>query len=302
MSNATAHAPAEATAMPGAIPPRHVPTRRIEFEFPTADLPRHYMGGDVLMSHIVTVLSCMFPEGEDFFVRSVRNYRDRITDPELRRQVAGFIGQESIHGREHRAFNDYLGTLGYPTRFLDRRIKWGLAFSAKTMLKRDRLAMTAALEHYTATLAEVLLTSDRLQESTDIAEVRNIFMWHALEENEHKSVAFDVYQQVSGNERARVWVMKTTTVGFIFSVILGTLVSLAGDPAARNVKRMRASFANLRQSPFLTREVRQMIVDYNRPGFHPDDRDTTELLAEWREKLFGDDGELNDRLKGTTAA
>ena len=65
-------------------------------------IPKHYAAeGDLIMSHVVAVLSATFPDGEDFFVRSVRHYRDQLTDPELKRQVAGFIGQESVHGREH---------------------------------------------------------------------------------------------------------------------------------------------------------------------------------------------------------
>ena len=82
-----------------------------------ADLPKHFVtDGDVVMSHVIASLSSVFPDGEDFFVRSVRHYRDRITDPELKRQVAGFIGQEATHGREHRVFNNRLEELGYPAK------------------------------------------------------------------------------------------------------------------------------------------------------------------------------------------
>jgi uncharacterized protein len=88
---------------PRHTPPRHIPTRRVRFRFLPEELPKHFANEDLVMSHVVAVLSSLFPEGEDFFVRSVRHYRDRVTDPELRQQVAGFIGQESIHGRERRA-------------------------------------------------------------------------------------------------------------------------------------------------------------------------------------------------------
>src|SRR5690606_22287460 len=90
-------------------PSRPVPTRRISFEESLADLPKHFAAdGDLIMSHVLASLSSVFPDGEDFFVRSVRRFRDEITDPALRRQVSGFIGQESVHGREHRALNDRL--------------------------------------------------------------------------------------------------------------------------------------------------------------------------------------------------
>ncbi len=77
------------------------------------DLPRHFAAdGDLISGHVIVALSSVFPDGEDYFVRSVRHYRDRITDPALKRQVAGFIGQEAVHGREHRVFNDRLGRAG----------------------------------------------------------------------------------------------------------------------------------------------------------------------------------------------
>src|SRR3954447_22050810 len=97
-------------------PTRKVPTRRISFEESVRDLPKHFAAdGDLILSHVAASLSAVFPDGEDFFVRSVRRFRDQITDPALKRQVAGFIGQEALHGREHRALNGRLDELGYPT-------------------------------------------------------------------------------------------------------------------------------------------------------------------------------------------
>src|SRR5438270_9380903 len=105
-------------------PQRSVPTRRISFEESLRDLPKHFAAdGDLILSHLAAGLSAVFPDGEDFFVRSVRHYRDQITDPELKRQVGGFIGQEAMHGRQHRAFNDRLDELGYPTKRFQRLTK-----------------------------------------------------------------------------------------------------------------------------------------------------------------------------------
>lgn len=282
--------------------PRKIQTRRIEFRYDTA-MSHHFAGGDPVMSHIVSTLSSVFPEGEDFFVQSVRNYRDEVTDPELKRQVGGFIGQEAIHGREHRTFNDQLAKMGYPTRVLDRLTKYGLAVAAKVLPKSHQLAVTAALEHYTATLAEVLLGNPEAAGKFNDDEVRNLFMWHAVEESEHKSVAFDVYQAVSGNHLRRRVVMNVITVGFLAAAVSGSMLSLALDGSTwRHPGRTIASLRQLRTSPWLSKEVRQRIRDYNRNDFHPEDHDATELLAEWRERFFGADGTLNDRLKGGATA
>src|SRR5689334_2819962 len=133
-------------------PDRVVPTRRISFDESLRDLPRHFAGDDDLIaSHVTAGLSAVFPDGEDFFVRSVRHFRDQITDPELKRQVAGFIGQEAMHGREHRDLNDRLDELGYPTKRIERFTKWGLATRERLLSGHDNLAATSALEHFTAT-------------------------------------------------------------------------------------------------------------------------------------------------------
>ena len=284
-----------------AIPHRIVRTRRLELAYPDDELPRHYVNGDVVMSHIVSMLSSVFPEGEDFFVRSVRNFRDVIIDPELKSQVAGFIGQEAMHGREHRAFNDRLRRLGYPTGLVDRITGVGLRLAERVLSKRVQLAITAALEHYTATLAEVLLTDPDARAVLDVEEVRWLFLWHALEESEHKAVAFDVYQTVSGNHLVRAWVMNATTVGFLVGVGAAALVSGLTDPAVQRPRRVIASIRGLRGSPWLSRDVRGRIRDYNRRDFHPDDYDNAALTAQWRAELFGPTGALVDRLKQKVA-
>ncbi len=280
---------------PTPTPPQPIKVRRISFDYPEADLPKHFLH-DPLMSHIVAVLSGLFPEGEDYFVRSVRNYRDQITDPVLKSQVGGFIGQEAIHGREHRAFNDRLNDLGYPTKLVDRFVGNRLRFNERIAPPKFRLAVTAALEHYTATLAEVLLADPEAQALFASDEARSLLLWHAVEESEHKVVAFDVYRAVGGGEKYRARVMNVTTIGFLGVSILFTAFSLLKDPVARKPRQLGRSLWALRKSPWLTKDVRRRIRDYNRPGFHPDDHDATALLAEWRERLFGDEGTLVDHL------
>ncbi len=276
---------------------RSVPTRRISFEASLQDLPKHFADdGDLILSHLAASLSAVFPDGEDFFVRSVRHYRDQITDPELKRQVAGFIGQEALHGREHRAFNDRLDELGYPTKRFERFTKWGLELRERVAPATSNLAATAALEHFTATLAELVLSSEETRRLFGHDEVRNLFLWHALEESEHKAVAFDVYKAVGGTERMRVWTMNFLRFGFIAGMAVQVVISMLGDRATYRRGNLRTSWKNFRRSPIVSRDLWEQLRDYNRPDFHPDDRDTTALVERWREELFGQQGSLNDKL------
>ena len=289
--------------MPGNRPRRKISTRRISFEESLRDTPRHFaQDGDLIASHIIAALSSVFPEGEDFFVRSVRHYRDQISDPVLAREVAAFIGQEAIHGREHRALNHRLDTLGYPAKRIERMVRWGLTSRERLLTPAFNLATTAALEHYTATLAEILLRDDHARDLLGTPEVTDVFLWHALEESEHKAVAFDVYRAVGGTERTRVRAMNLMTITFSGGMTIEIIVSLLGDRATYQRGRLRRSLARLRDNPFLRRDVWLRLRDYNRPDFHPDDNDTDDLLEQWRTELFGPDGRLNALLASADSA
>jgi predicted metal-dependent hydrolase len=278
---------------------RTVKTRRIAFGYDS--LPKHFVDGDIVMSHIMAVLSATFPKGEQFFVDSVRNYREDIDGDELRQQVAGFIGQETMHGREHDRLNAILHDMGYPTRFVDRATGFVLGAVHNRAPRSVQLALTAAAEHYTSVLAEQILADDAFGRQEVPEELRALFRWHALEECEHKSVAFDVYRQQVGNEAVRLLVMDVATV-IIAGVTAAALLScVITDRAARNPIRFAASLLNLRRSPFARRAILARIAEYHRPGFHPDDRDTEELVARWREELFGETGDLRDRLLRSAA-
>jgi predicted metal-dependent hydrolase len=281
-------------------PRREVPTRRMSFEESLEDVPKHFAADeDLITSHLVAVLSSVFPDGEDFFVRSVRHYRDQITDPVLKREVAGFIGQESIHGREHRALNERLDALGYPSKRIEGVVRWSLGVRERLMPPISNLASTVALEHYTATLAEIVLRDEAARDLVATPEVADVFLWHALEECEHKAVAFDVYRSVGGSERTRRITMNIITVGFIGGMTIQVVLSMLGDRATYRRGRLRQSIRRLRGNPFLRRDVWRRLRDFNRTDFHPNDHNTDDVLERWREELFGAEGRLNSKLAVT---
>ena len=270
----------------------------MEFDPWLDNLPKYFAAdGDIVMSHILTVLSSAFPDGEDYFVRSVEAVRDRIDDPGLRGDVEGFIGQESMHGREHRALNTRLAELGYLTGAMGAYVRKTYTLRKLIQTKKFNLAVTAALEHYTATLAETLLTDPKARAMIGDDGVRYLLMWHALEESEHKAVAFDVYKQVGGSELTRQVAMWLTHLTFVLETSIWTAISVAHDrEARRHPVRLVRSLARLPRSPFVSPTPVRHLFQYHRPGFHPNDRDTSRLIAEWRAKLFGSDGKLTELL------
>ncbi|WP_426572033.1 metal-dependent hydrolase [Aquihabitans sp. McL0605] len=263
-----------------------VRARQVTHRWEGRPLPRHFFGHDIVLSHLAAMGSSVFPEGEAFFVRSVRRFRSQLTDPILAEQVTGFIGQETVHAREHRALNLRLAELGYPTRHLDRRAHWGLRAVDRVLSPSTRLAATAALEHCTATLADAILSSQDVRDLMVDDQIRDLVVWHALEEAEHKAVAFDVYMAVDGRHWLRAWTLRVAVVTTGLDIISGALTSMAFDPAARDLPAVWRSIKGLRTSPFAGLGMGAALFDYTRRDFHPDDHDTTALVAEWRARLF----------------
>lgn len=278
---------------------RYPTVRRIDFRFGEDNAyGRYFVNDDIVFSHFVAGLSAAFPPGEESFIRSVRRFDDRLTDPALKKRVAGFIGQESTHGQQHRHLNEKLVEMGYwmkwwdSKQFKEREIRFEQRIGG-----RIHLAMTAAAEHYTAVLARRVLSSEEIQAIPGDPEVWHLLNWHALEELEHKSVAFDVYRAVGGSERTRIVVMAAMVGATIPIVTLSLAMSLSLDSVARRhpVRLLREAHA-LYRGPLLRRVVPEL-AQYLRPGFHPDDIDTTDLLERWRQELFGAEGALVDHLK-----
>lgn len=272
--------------------------RRMRFQFGEPEpLHRHFVEGDIVFSHLVAVLSGSFPPGEESFIRSVRRFSDQITDPVLKKRVAGFIGQESVHGQEHRKLNTQLADMGYPlVRFLlfaPTSVRQKVVLRIEKLIPaKVHLAMTAAAEHYTAVLGARVLSNDEIQAIPGDPEVWRLLNWHAMEELEHKSVAFDVYRSVGGSERTRIavmWFMYFLTIPVVTAAVA---LSILLDPTAwpRPITVLRQTYGVFR-GPLL-RGFLGEIAEYLRPGFHPDDVPTEELLARWRHDLFGAGGEL----------
>lgn len=273
--------------------------RRIRFPFENSESSsKYFVEGDIAFSHFVAGLSGGFPAGEEGFIRSVRRFADQINDPELKKRVAGFIGQEAVHGQEHRHLNTRLIELGYPIGWLDSdKQKERMMRLENRVTGRAHLAATAAAEHYTAVLAERVLSSAEIQAIPGEPEVFHLLNWHAMEELEHKSVAFDVYRAVGGSEFTRITTMFVLLAFTPAFVLTSLAVSVAADPYARTrpVKVARQTWKLLR-GPMI-RGLMPELAKYLKPGFHPDDIDTDALLEQWQAELFGADGTLVDHLK-----
>ncbi|MED5238169.1 MAG: metal-dependent hydrolase [Pseudomonadota bacterium] len=243
---------------------------------PGKDIDRHFHSGDSFLSAFFAAMSSVFPDGERFFIDSVRHYQDQLDDPELVLHVRRFIGQEAHHGQEHEAFNQWLTDKGYPVGETLRRLSEGLSAARQRLSARQQLAMTLALEHFTAIMAHQFLTMPELSEKMH-PEIRELFIWHAVEETEHKAVAFDVYQSVDGGYWNRVLIMLQVTLMFWIAISRITWRNLKSEGNA-SLGRMMRGYWWLLAKPGPLRKLLPEYLDYFRPGFHPWDQDNRELI------------------------
>ena len=242
---------------------------------------RWWLGGNPVATAWHNALSATFPRGEAFFIESVRAFRDG-TPPQLEAEIRDFIRQEVNHSREHLAFNRAATESGYDFAGIEAHITQMLDMT------RDRppvvnLAATMALEHYTAMMAHLLLASPEFLKGAD-PEVVAMWRWHAIEEIEHKGVAYDTYLHATKDwKRRKRWLLKsvmmlTITKNFIAHRIRDTLDLLAQDGLTGWKIKARLMWY-LFGTPGVLRRLIPAWIAYFLPGFHPWNHDDRALIA-----------------------
>lgn len=243
---------------------------------------KYWFAGNAVLSVAMTVFSIYIPRGEKFFIKSVRYFENDIQDSELQDLIRLFIKQEANHYKAHDVFNHGLEQKNMRALREERAADKLFTFMEKWLPEKVQLGITVFDEHLTATGAKVLLESPRLVESLE-PEMRTLWEWHAVEEIEHKSVAFDVYEAMGCGYFHRM-----------FSAILGVLIQGVMILASENrlmreegVKRFgpegKKALRLLRKFSDLRKVVRNFVL-YFKPGFHPWDIDDRALIQAWYQK------------------
>ena len=262
--------------------PRELAIQRRDYQFGRDNPhPRWWMNNDPIATAFYNALSALFPLGERFFMDAVKAFRHK-TDGKLKDQVADFLFQEAMHTREHVVFNKMATDAGYDIKKLENRAGAILGYARK---KRAiyQLAATAALEHFTAMLAHAVLADPRHFAGAP-EEARQMWEWHAMEEIEHKAVAYDTYMAALKTWPAVIrWalrsiVMFVATILFFYAVVLNTR-DLFRQDGINTGKSWRRLFSFLFFEPGLMRKVMKSYFSYYRPGFHPWEEDDRGLLA-----------------------
>ena len=263
--------------------------------------PEHWLNNTQVITEFIHSMSVLFPEGENFFVRSVRAFCDdeRISgNKKLMKEVKAFISQEAQHSAEHASYNRKIGEMyQHDIGRIDRLVRTVFSIPEKSSIffgynKYVCLGITCSLEHLTAGLAELLLTTKEGHYviSAMSPSHRALWVWHAIEETEHKAVAYDVYCAAGGWYTTRVFRHLISTAIFIAVVSYINIQFMIDRANCFDFVGMWKLFHFLMVFPGVLRHFFPLWLEYFRPGFHPwqDQANRAKMTAaikEWSEKL-----------------
>ena len=242
---------------------------------------RWWLAGDPVATAWHNALSATFPRGEAMFIEAVKAFREG-TPPKLEAEIRAFVKQEINHTREHVVFNKAAVEAGYDLEKIDARIE-EIMGEIKKRPPIINLAATIALEHYTAMMAHEFLANPKHFAGAE-PETAAMWRWHAMEEIEHKGVAFDTYLHATRSwTRWKRWKLKSVmmlviTVNFIKNRWIDTLALLAQDGLTGWKVKARLAWYLL-GTPGVLRKIVPAWFAYFMPGFHPWNHDDRALIG-----------------------
>lgn len=270
-----------ARAVEGAIKPR-----RMQFDTQNMKMAQFAIEDNSLISTFFYALSAMFPEGERFFIHAVRHYQKSVNDPKMIADIKGFIGQEAHHGRCHDDLNDEIEKLGIPMSMVSDNMTARVTMLKTRFGPERQLALTVAMEHFTASLAEFILENPEVLDKAP-AIFRQMMLWHSVEEIEHKAVAFDVFRQQVNNEWMRRRVMVIAMISLFSRLALFQIRMLWKTKHMPSLKEWAGAARFFWGKKGILRANAAGVKKFFQRDFHPNDIDQSALIDGW-EKRFPD--------------
>lgn len=276
--------------------------RNVQFNFDK--VPKHWILGSAIATHFVNSMHIVFPEGEKFFVRSVRRFAKDIKDENLKKEINSFCGQEGVHAREHQRFwevmeeqqlnpqpfADFLKITAFSGKYSYENLSRGILNKIQPNLgDKFALSVTTALEHYTAILANALFHEPIATNKNIAPQMLELLHWHASEEIEHKAVCFDVLKEVDDSYILRVSGMGLATVLLWGYLGLGQIYFIAQDKDKSIIKLPFETYFLLKAILFgeIGKNLSRHLLDYFRRDFHPDQIDDRYLIdAFFKDKAY----------------
>lgn len=267
------------------------PVVRKNLDFKLDQVPRFWFAGDPFRTRMFDALSLTFPDGERYFIECVRLFKDQIIDPDLQNRVADFIRQEAQHGIAHDKMNQVMRDQGMPVDQFIAVLKNMFKFELSKRSPQYNIAMTAAAEHLTALMAETFYSKKETLKDAH-PYVRALLAWHAIEEMEHRDVAFDVMKQLGQvPEATRKFALAFTTVLMLNFTVYRANVMLKHDGFSR-LDRIKMTLKGLPwfvgKNGMLT-AMKDQYLDWFKADFHPSQHPVIAQYQTWIDTLVETD-------------
>ena len=179
-----------------------ITVRRLALEFPD-DLDPVLVEGCPEESYMHVGISLLLPHLEPYLIRSMKRAKEHVRDPELLADLEAFNGQEGQHYRQHVRFNEAMGLPEIEAlKELEGAIEADYQRFTRSKSLRFNLAYAEGFEAFTTALSRFSFETGLLDRVHPAA--RDLFLWHLVEELEHRTVAFDVYEHVCGGYFYRI--------------------------------------------------------------------------------------------------
>lgn len=271
------------------MPP--LPIRHFNFKFDGLGIDHKFYMQAELASAYFSALSIFLTYGEDLVIDTARHHRDLVKDPVLKQRLTSLIGQEALHSKIHEEWNEVLKENGYPVTFF--RFLAGIVFDYgfNRLPQPMKLSLMAAIEHFTAVLAEFMMKHESNFFHSHNEKQRALWMWHMLEESEHKDIAYDAFQTLSGNYPLRVAGFFPAMFTILFLILIGGLyIPFYAQPkkmfSLSYWKDVKRSIGLLYGKDGVYGSAIGHVFEYLKPNFHPNDHDTAMYLEYYEKRLL----------------
>lgn len=277
-----------------------IPREKLDFDL-QGDIPRFWLNGDPFKTRFFDALSTLFPVGERFFITCVRDFKDRITDPKVLQDIKDFTRQEGQHSMVHTLYNNRLKAQGVDVdAILKGQEKRLFGIIRKHTRREFTLGITAASEHITAIMADCFVERPEIFTGAD-ERIRALYVWHAMEEMEHKAVAFDVlrdYAKGSYSNRIRSMLLVTALFPYHTFRIMAHMLKVDGFSRWQRTKIWAKGLWWLYKPGGVFLPMTAKYFSYLKPGFHPWQDPVVPSYEPWVRYLTesGDPIEAGNRL------
>lgn len=260
-----------------------IQTRKMNFDF--NDVKQvNFWGGNSIVSSYFAALSATFPPGEREFIDSVRLFKDEIKDSNLQQEIKGFIGQEGQHSYQHRKINSEFERLGWATSRIEEKLRRKIERQNRRRNPADRLAKTVCMEHVTAIMSEYILNHQEILEGLPDS-TRLLFLWHTVEEIEHKSVTFDVYDALVDNRNRLRWSMVVNTADFVVTMFYYQVLMHVWAKSVPSWSDVKGGWAFFFGKRGMITNIAKPFRDFFKKDFHPWQTDNTDLVDAWKRSV-----------------